>query len=102
MSCDDEYATAESAERLATFKDDEWDARVESVFGGVGPFSGAALGLQLQNRDFSALGEGADYLQPTSTRTDAFFVFAEAPLADRVRLQTGSPDGLAMKRETVS
>lgn len=79
-----------TAERLSTFKDDEWDMRVESVFGATGPFSGSAIGAQFQNRDFSALGEGADYLRPTSTSTRALFLFAEAPLSDTVRLQTGA------------
>jgi iron complex outermembrane receptor protein len=74
----------------ATFKDKEWDARIESVFGATGPFSGSALGAQFQNRDFSALGEAEDYLQPTTTRSDAIFAFAEAPLGDKVRLQTGA------------
>jgi iron complex outermembrane receptor protein len=79
-----------TAERLSTFRDNEWDMRVESVFGATGPFSGSAIGAQFQNRDFSALGEGADYLQPTSTTTRALFVFAEAPLSKAVRLQTGA------------
>ncbi len=80
-----------TGEALSTFKDNEWDTRVESVFGATGPFSGSALGVQLQNRDFSALGEGADYLQPTTTSSRAVFAFAEVPLASKkVRLQTGA------------
>jgi iron complex outermembrane receptor protein len=75
---------------LSTFKDNEWDARVESLFGKTGPFSSSALGVQLQNRDFSALGDGADYLQPTSTRSNALFAFGEVPLGKAVRLQTGA------------
>ncbi len=74
----------------ATFKDNEWDARAEGVFGEVGPFSGSAIGVQLQNRNFSALGEGADYLQPTTTQTEAVFLFAEAPISEHTRLQTGA------------
>ncbi len=78
-----------TADRLATFKDNEWDARVESTFNAAGPFAGIAVGAQFQNRDFSALGEGEDYLQPTTTKTQAVFGFAEVPLGDKVRLQTG-------------
>jgi iron complex outermembrane receptor protein len=75
---------------LSTFRDDEWDARVESLFGKTGPFSGSALGAQFQNKDFSALGEGANYLLPTTTRTQALFAFGEVPLGKSVRLQTGA------------
>ena len=73
----------------STFLDDEWDARVEGLFGKVGPFSAAALGAQFQNREFSALGEGADYLLPTETTTAAAFAFADAPLSARFHLHVG-------------
>jgi iron complex outermembrane receptor protein len=79
-----------TGEIAATFKDNEWDARAEGLFGKVGPFSGAALGLQAQNKNFSALGDATNYLLPTTTKTLAAFVFAEAPLGDAVRLQTGA------------
>ena len=78
-----------TGEALSTFKDHEWDGRAEGLLGAIGPFSAAALGAQVQQRDFSALGEGADYLLPTTTRSAAAFVFADAPLAGRVHLHTG-------------
>ena len=90
------YADYEHSERdpagvaASTFKDNEWDARAEGVFGEMGPFSGAAFGIQLQNRNFSALGEGADYLQPTTTETYAGFAFADAPLSEVLDLQAGA------------
>lgn len=91
------YADYEHSERElqtgeigSTFKDREWDARAEGLLGPLGPFSGAALGVQAQRKNFSALGEGADYLAPTLTRTEALFAFAEAPLAENLRLQTGA------------
>ena len=80
----------ETGEVGSTFLDDEWDARVEGLFGKLGPFSAAALGMQFQNRDFSALGEGEDYLLPTETRTAAAFAFADAPLSARVHLHLGA------------
>jgi iron complex outermembrane receptor protein len=80
----------DTGEVLSTFKDNEWDARVESLFGKTGPFSGSALGAQFQNRDFSALGEGANYLLPTTTHSSALFAFGEVPLGKSVRLQTGA------------
>lgn len=90
------YADYEHSERdadgiaLATFKDNEWDSRAEGIFSQVGPFSASALGVQAQKRNFSALGEGADYLQPTTTQSEAAFAFAEAPLATNTRLQLGA------------
>jgi iron complex outermembrane receptor protein len=79
-----------TGEALATFKDNEWDARAEGLFGAMGPFSATAIGVQLQNRDFSALGEGGDYLQPTTTKSSAAFLFTDAPLAPRLHLHAGA------------
>jgi iron complex outermembrane receptor protein len=79
-----------TGEALSTFKDNEWDSRAEGLFSAIGPFSSAAVGVQAQKRNFSALGEGADYLQPTTTRSEAVFGFAESPLSDATRLQFGA------------
>jgi iron complex outermembrane receptor protein len=65
---------------LSTFNNREWDGRTEALFGPMGPLSAAALGVQLQDRKFDALGEGADYLLPTHTQSAAGFAFVEAPL----------------------
>jgi iron complex outermembrane receptor protein len=73
----------------STFLDEEWEARTEAIFGATGPLTSSALGVQAQRRSFSALGEGADYLQPTLSRSAAIFGFAEAPLADIAKLQFG-------------
>lgn len=75
---------------LSTFKDREWDARAEAVAGQWGFLGESALGIQLQQRDFSALGEGQEYLLPTTTKSQAGFGFAEAPLRDTLRLQFGA------------
>jgi iron complex outermembrane receptor protein len=94
---------------LSTFKDREWDARAEAVAGKWGWLSEAALGVQMQQRDFSALGEGREYLLPTTTQNLGLFGFAEAPLSDALRLQFGarvenadidgtSPDDIAISR----
>ena len=80
----------ETGEVGSTFNDDEWDARAEALFGAVGPFSASALGLQFQNREFSALGEGADYLLPAETRTAAAFAFADVPLYAGLHLHVGA------------
>ncbi|MDQ0465089.1 iron complex outermembrane receptor protein [Caulobacter ginsengisoli] len=85
---------------LSTFNNREWDGRTEALFGPMGPLSAAALGLQLQDRKFDALGEGADYLLPTHTQSAAGFAFVEAPfggfqLQGAVRIEgvriTGTP-----------
>ncbi len=75
---------------LATFIDKEWDSRAEALFGSFGPFASAALGVQVQHKDFSALGEGEDYLAPTTTASAAGFAFAEAGLSSKLRLQVGA------------
>ncbi|MGH8447142.1 MAG: TonB-dependent receptor, partial [Solimonas sp.] len=74
----------------STFRNKAWDSRAEALFGDIGPFSRSALGVQLQHRDFSALGEDSDYLFPTTTRSYAAFLFTEAPLSDWLRLQGGA------------
>jgi iron complex outermembrane receptor protein len=65
---------------LSTFNNKEWDGRMEALFGATGPLSASALGVQFQDRKFSALGEGADYLLPTHTQSVAAFAFVEAPV----------------------
>jgi iron complex outermembrane receptor protein len=65
---------------LSTFHNKEWDGRAEALFGQIGPFSASALGVQLQDRKFEALGEGANYLLPTHTKSGAGFLFVEAPV----------------------
>ncbi len=96
LTIDGGYADYEHSERdpegtaLATFKDKEWDARAEGVFGPMGFLSGAALGFQVQRKNFSALGEAEDYLLPTTTDSNAVFAFGEAPAGRNIRIQFGA------------
>jgi iron complex outermembrane receptor protein len=46
--------------------------------------------VQVQRRDFSALGEGEDFLFPTTTDSLGLFGFAEAPLGERLTLEFGA------------
>ncbi len=80
----------EVGEAQSTFIDKEWDSRIEAILNPTGVFSAAAVGAQVQHRKFSGLGEGADYLLPTKTVSAAVFGFAEAPLSDTLKLQTGA------------
>ncbi len=84
------HSEIDGGEVDSTFKDKEWDSRAEAVGGAWGWLSATAIGVQLQQRDFSALGEGEDYLLPTTTKNRAVFGFAEAPLAEALRLQFGT------------
>lgn len=73
----------------STFLDKEWDTRAEQLVGAIGPFSNSAIGIQYQNRQFSALGEDSSYLFPTLTQSFAGFGFTEMPLG-RFHLQAGA------------
>jgi iron complex outermembrane recepter protein len=72
-----------------TFKNKEFDIRAEQMIGAVGPFTSSAIGLQVQNRQYQALGEDSSYLFPAYTTSFAGFAFTEAPLTDGLRLQLG-------------
>jgi iron complex outermembrane receptor protein len=88
----------QTGEALSTFNNHEWDGRIEATFGALGRLTGSALGLQAEDRRFSALGEGANYLLPTHTQSLAGFAFAEAPVGKlqfqgAVRVEGVSIDG---------
>jgi len=74
----------------STFLDKEWDTRAEQILGAVGPLSNSAVGVQYQDRQFSALGEDSSYLFPTLTQSFAGFGFSEMPIGDRLHLQAGA------------
>jgi iron complex outermembrane receptor protein len=84
----DEVIPGEGA--ASTFIDEQYEVRSELVHGEVGPFSAAAVGVQLQNRKFSALGEGADFLLPTVTDSFGVYGFADAPIGSRVTFEFGA------------
>lgn len=70
-----------------TFLNKELDSRVEALFGQMGPLSNTAIGIQVQNRKYSALGDDSSYLFPTQTQTEAAYIFSEAPLLPGLKLQ---------------
>lgn len=71
----------------STFRNREWDMRAEQLFDAIGPLANSAIGVQIQNRAFSALGEGADYLSPTLTNSQAMFVFTDMPIGGSLHMQ---------------
>jgi iron complex outermembrane receptor protein len=74
----------------STFIDKQYEIRSELVAGAFGPFSAAAIGVQVQNREFQGLGEAEDFLLPSVTDSFGIFGFAEAPLGDKVTLEFGA------------
>ncbi|MBL8643648.1 MAG: TonB-dependent receptor [Rhodospirillaceae bacterium] len=74
----------------STFMDKEWDSRVEAILAPSGALSAGAIGVQAQRRKFTALGEGADYLLPTLTKSAATFAFAETSFTPTLKLQAGA------------
>jgi iron complex outermembrane recepter protein len=71
----------------ATFKNIEWDGRAEALLGAIGPLSASAVGVEIQNRKFAALGDAQSYLFPTLTQTGAVYVFTEAPIGSNLKVQ---------------
>ena len=82
----------------STFKNHEWDSRVEALFNPMGPFTATAIGVQGGDRRFQALGADRGYLFPTHNQSLAGFIFTEAPAGSldvqaAVRAETDSLDG---------
>jgi iron complex outermembrane receptor protein len=93
-----------------TFKNREGNLRGELLLGGIGPVTNTAIGAEYQHRDFSALGDGADYLQPATSRNIAGYAFTEVELSKRLHVEgsarvervrvTGTPaSGIFTRRE---
>ena len=71
----------------STFLNKELDSHVEAVFDAIGPFANSAVGVQIQSRQYSALGDDSTYLFPTNTQTEAAYIFTEVPLGDALKIQ---------------
>lgn len=74
----------------SSFLDQQHEIRGELVHGALGPFSAFAGGVQLQHRDFSAAGEGEDFLAPSITESLGFYAFADVPLGQDLTLELGA------------
>jgi iron complex outermembrane receptor protein len=72
---------------LATFDNQEWEGRLEAVHSGFGPVETGAVGIQWSHRDFEALGEAAEFLLPTETRSFGGYVFERVALSESFALE---------------
>ncbi|MFT3727292.1 MAG: TonB-dependent receptor [Terricaulis sp.] len=72
----------------STFRNREYNGRLETLLGSIGPFTATAVGVQYGDRRFSVTGD--DFLSPTHTQTEAVFAFSEAPIGASVHLQAAA------------
>ncbi|BDD66161.1 TonB-dependent receptor [Sphingobium sp. TA15] len=70
-----------------TFRNKEYDGHAELLLGPLGPLRNTAIGVEIQHRKFSAIGEDSSYLFPTLTQSEAGYLFTELPLGDSLHLQ---------------
>jgi len=70
-----------------TFRNKEFDGRAELLFGKLGVLDNTALGVEVQNRKFQAIGADSSYLFPATLQSEAAFLFTELPLASTLKLQ---------------
>jgi iron complex outermembrane receptor protein len=71
-----------------TYRNEEFDGRLELVHETLAGFDGA-LGLHGRNRDFRAEGEAAEFLAPTDTAMVAGYLFEERDLTSRLVGEVG-------------
>ena len=64
-----------------TFLNKEYDGRAELLLNPLGAVQNTAVGVEVQRRRFSAIGEDSSYLFPTLTQSEAAYLFTELPLA---------------------
>lgn len=74
-STDYEHRELEGEEVGTRFLNESWEGRLELLQRRFGPLTGS-LGLQVQNRDFEAIGDEA-FVPPTRTESWAAFTFQE-------------------------
>lgn len=71
-----------------TYRNEEFDGRLELLHEPVAGFTGA-VGLHGQHRDFRGEGEAAEFLSPTESRAVALYVFEERALGETLHLESG-------------
>ncbi|MDB5925169.1 MAG: TonB-dependent receptor [Betaproteobacteria bacterium] len=83
-----DYEHTESAQGIpqTTFKNRGYDGRIDVIHANIGPLKGA-IGLQVTNFDFSALGAEA-FAPQTHTDAKGVYVYEELPLG-KLKFSTG-------------
>ena len=69
------------------FRNKEYDGHAELLLGPIGFLRNSAIGAEVQHRNFSAIGEDSSYLFPTVTKSEAGYVFTEAPITSALKVQ---------------
>ena len=72
---------------VTTFRNKEADGHAELVLGAIGPVQNSAVGVEIQHREFQAIGEDSSYLFPTRTDTQAGYLFTDTPIGANFHLQ---------------
>lgn len=100
-----EHREIEDGAVATTFLNDEFDVRLEAVHAPLGEWRGA-FGVQLRDREFSALGEEA-YVPPTDSQSVGLFLVEErefdkwrVEVGGRVETQDQDPLGFASQSDT--
>ncbi|WP_442680805.1 TonB-dependent receptor [Sphingomonas sp. ASY06-1R] len=70
-----------------TFRNKEWDGRAELLAGPLGPLRDSAVGVEVQRRRFSAVGDDSSYLFPTLTQSEAAYLFTTLPVSSNFNLE---------------
>lgn len=71
-----------------TYRNEEFDGRVEVVHDPFAGFNGA-VGFHARHRDFRAEGEAAEFLAPTDTAMEALYLFEERALTSQLDGEVG-------------
>ncbi|MGB0618669.1 MAG: TonB-dependent receptor [Myxococcota bacterium] len=71
-----------------TYRNEEFDGRVEVLHEEIAGFTGA-IGFHGQHRDFRGEGEAAEFLSPAERRSVALYFFEERVLTDKLNLELG-------------
>jgi iron complex outermembrane receptor protein len=93
LNIDGSYADYQHSEKQpdgtinTTFKNKELDSHVELLLAPIGPLRNTAVGVEVQRRNFRAIGVDSSYLFPTLTQSEAGYLFTELPVTDALKLQ---------------
>ncbi len=72
-----------------TYRNEEFDGRLEVVHAPIGGLVSGAIGVQGQQRDFRGEGEAAEFLSPTDRTSVALYLFEEVPVGDLLSIELG-------------